>query len=103
MVIPERNTSFRLIRCLDILIFMKKNYISYLLVGILLPSVIVLNACSQKSDRPATKVSNTESPAVSAKDAANDPWRSYVKPSKEELKKKLTPMQYKVTQEGGSR
>jgi methionine-R-sulfoxide reductase len=102
MVIPERNISFRLIRCLDILIFMKKNYISYLLVGILLPSVIVLNACSQKSDRPATKVSNTESPAVSAKDAANDPWRSYVKPSKEELKKKLTPMQYKVTQEGGT-
>jgi methionine-R-sulfoxide reductase len=81
---------------------MRKNYLIYLLVGILLLSVIVLNACSQKSDLPATKGSDTESPVVSAKDAANDPWRSFVKPSKEELKKKLTPMQYKVTQEGGT-
>ena len=76
---------------------MKKNYLIYLLVGILLPSVVVLNACSQKSDRPATKVSDTGSPSISAKDAATDPWRSYVKPSKEELKKKLTPMQYRVS------
>ncbi len=29
-------------------------------------------------------------------------WRVFVKPSKEELKKKLTPMQYKVTQEDGT-
>lgn len=29
-------------------------------------------------------------------------WRTFVKPSKEELKKKLTPMQYRVTQEDGT-
>ena len=29
-------------------------------------------------------------------------WRTFVKPSKEELKKKLTPMQYYVTQEKGT-
>lgn len=29
-------------------------------------------------------------------------WRTFVKPSKEELKKKLTPMQYHVTQEDGT-
>lgn len=29
-------------------------------------------------------------------------WRTFVKPSKEELKKKLTPMQYHVTQENGT-
>jgi methionine-R-sulfoxide reductase len=81
---------------------MNKNYLIHLLIGILLPSVIVMNACSQNSDRPVTKVSDTASTVVSAKDAANDPWRTYVKPSKEELKKKLTPMQYKVTQEKGT-
>ncbi len=95
-------SNFYLIHCLDILIFMKKNYLIHLLIGILLPSVIIMNACSQNSDRPVTKVSDTASTVVSAKDAANDPWRTYVKPSKEELKKKLTPMQYKVTQEKGT-
>jgi peptide methionine sulfoxide reductase msrA/msrB len=29
-------------------------------------------------------------------------WRTFVKPSKEELKKRLTPLQYKVTQENGT-
>lgn len=29
-------------------------------------------------------------------------WRTFMKPSKEELKKKLTPLQYKVTQEEGT-
>jgi peptide methionine sulfoxide reductase msrA/msrB len=33
---------------------------------------------------------------------ANEASGSFVKPSKEELKKRLTPMQYKVTQEGGT-
>lgn len=81
---------------------MKNNYLIHLSVGILLLSVIVMNACSQNADRPAAKTASDTTPAVSAKDAANDPWRAYVKPSKEELKKKLTPMQYKVTQEGGT-
>ena len=34
--------------------------------------------------------------------AGSDPDRKYVKPSKEELKKRLTPTQYKVTQEEGT-
>jgi peptide methionine sulfoxide reductase msrA/msrB len=33
---------------------------------------------------------------------AKDPESTYVKPSQEELKRKLTPMQYKVTQENGT-
>ena len=34
--------------------------------------------------------------------ASTEKWRTFVKPSKEEIKKKLTPMQYKVTQENGT-
>ncbi len=33
---------------------------------------------------------------------AGEKWRTFVKPSKEELRKKLTPIQYKVTQENGT-
>lgn len=33
---------------------------------------------------------------------AADRWRTFVKPSKEELKKRLTPIQYKITQEEGT-
>ena len=33
---------------------------------------------------------------------AGEKWRTFVKPSKEELKKRLTAMQYKVTQENGT-
>ncbi|MGO9952708.1 MAG: peptide-methionine (R)-S-oxide reductase MsrB [Dissulfurispiraceae bacterium] len=73
-----------------------------LLVAILLPAIITVNSCSQKPDRPAAKITAYASSAASAKDAANDPWRTYVKPSKEELKKRLTPMQYNVTQEEGT-
>jgi peptide methionine sulfoxide reductase msrA/msrB len=48
--------------------------------------------------------------AFSVSDAANlekargsgEKWRTFVKPSKEELKKRLTPEQYKVTQENGT-
>jgi peptide methionine sulfoxide reductase msrA/msrB len=48
--------------------------------------------------------------AFSASDATNlekaggsgEKWRTFVKPSKEELKKRLTPEQYKVTQENGT-
>ena len=97
-----QGSSFRLICSLDILIRMKNNYLIHLSVGILLLSVIVMNACSKNPDRPAAKTASDTAPAVSVKDVANDPWRAYVKPSKEELKKKLTPMQYKVTQEGGT-
>lgn len=34
--------------------------------------------------------------------ASGEKWRTFVKPSKEELKKKLTAMQYKVTQQEGT-
>lgn len=33
---------------------------------------------------------------------AADRWRTFVKPSREELKKRLTPIQYKITQEEGT-
>jgi methionine-R-sulfoxide reductase len=81
---------------------MKKNHFVYLFIGILLPALIAVNSCSQKPDLTATKTATETAAAVSPKDAANDPWRTYVKPSKEELKKKLTPMQFKVTQEEGT-
>ena len=81
---------------------MKMNYLIPILVGVLLPAFIALPACSQKPAQTEVKTAADTSPSASAKDAANDPWRTYVKPSKEELKKKLTPMQYKVTQEEGT-
>src|SRR6202142_437317 len=80
---------------------MKKTHLISILAVILLPSLIAVNACSQKIEKTVVTTAET-TPAVAAKDAANDPWRTYVKPSKEELKKKLTPMQYKVTQEEGT-
>jgi len=81
---------------------MMKKYFFLILVGMLLPAFISLAACSQTPDKVATKTGTEASPAVSMKDAAQDPWRTYVKPSKEELKKKLTPMQYEVTQNEGT-
>ena len=81
---------------------MKKNHLISILAGILLPSLIAVNACSQKAEKSVVTPSAETASAIVAKDAENDPWRTYVKPSKEELKKKLTPMQYKVTQEEGT-
>ena len=81
---------------------MKMNPFIPILVGILLPVFIAVPACSQKPEKPAVRNTTETAPTVLDKDAANDPWRKYVKPSKEELKKKLTPMQYKVTQEEGT-
>lgn len=81
---------------------MRKTYFAYLLVGTLVSALFTINACSQKPEGPAAKITAETAPAVSPQNTANDPWRTYVKPSKEELKKKLTPMQYKVTQEEGT-
>jgi methionine-R-sulfoxide reductase len=39
---------------------------------------------------------------ISAAQGSEGKWRSFVKPQKEELRKRLTPMQYKVTQENGT-
>ena len=81
---------------------MKTNYLIPILVVILLPAFIAMPACSQKPEKPVVTTAVDTAPAESVKNAANDPWRTYVKPSKEELQKKLTQMQYKVTQEEGT-
>ncbi|HYA26391.1 MAG TPA: peptide-methionine (S)-S-oxide reductase MsrA [Thermodesulfovibrionales bacterium] len=39
---------------------------------------------------------------VTAPQNPGEIWRTFMKPSKEELKKRLTPMQYRVTQENGT-
>lgn len=41
-------------------------------------------------------------PAVSVSGNSHNDWRTFMKPSKEELKKRLSPVQYKVTQENGT-
>ena len=55
--------------------------------------------CTQQPDQ---KQPQTSTVAAAQQSASQDKWRTYVKPSKDELKKKLTPMQYKVTQEDGT-
>lgn len=62
--------------------------IGYFLVGtLLLMPVIALDAGAGTASRPQVTVFSKE---------------AFVKPSKEELKKKLTALQYKVTQEDGT-
>jgi len=76
-----------------------KCYFSVLVISLSVFSFLMAgNACSNKSDQPATKAVTNMSPSASAKEA-DGKWRDYVKPSKEELKRKLTPLQYQVTQE----
>jgi len=41
-------------------------------------------------------------PIAETSSSSTGKWNTFVKPSKEELKKRLTPMQYKVTQEEGT-
>jgi peptide methionine sulfoxide reductase msrA/msrB len=81
---------------------MKKKFTITLLSGILLLVFFVLPACSQKPEPVAIKPATDTAPVAAAKDTDQDPRRTYVKPSKEELKKRLTPMQYNVTQEEGT-
>ena len=66
---------------------MKQNYFAYLFIGILLPAFIAATSCSQTPAGPAAKTSTETTSPVSLKDAANDPRKTFVKPSKEELKK----------------
>ncbi|HTZ16881.1 MAG TPA: peptide-methionine (R)-S-oxide reductase MsrB [Dissulfurispiraceae bacterium] len=80
---------------------MRKNLLSTFSVVVLVSALIALPACSKKPEQTAAKPAPKVS-ASSAEDAANYPWRTFVKPSKEELKKKLTPLQYEVTQEEGT-
>jgi len=99
--VPEHSLS---LECSDNRAILKtmKRYLIPILVGMLLPALIALAACSQTPDKTAPKTGSEVSPPVPMKDAAQDPWRTYVKPSKEELKKRLTPMQYDVTQNEGT-
>lgn len=41
-------------------------------------------------------------PQAARQQGSEEKWRTFVKPTKQELKKRLTPMQYKVTQEDGT-
>ncbi|MGD0887076.1 MAG: peptide-methionine (R)-S-oxide reductase MsrB [Thermodesulfovibrionales bacterium] len=53
-------------------------------------------------DRGAQVRGEEKMSQVSGSQGSEEKWRSFVKPQKEELKKRLTPMQYKVTQENGT-
>ena len=44
----------------------------------------------------------SQASGLSGMQGSGEKWRTFVKPSREELKKRLTPMQYKVTQENGT-
>lgn len=48
------------------------------------------------------KVSHESGAQVSGLQASGEKWKSFMKPSKEELKRNLTPLQYKVTQDNGT-
>jgi methionine-R-sulfoxide reductase len=65
-------------------------------VGVLVALCVVAGACESRAQVHASK--NTQQGAT-----PKPKWeKKFVKPSKEELKKKLTDLQYKVTQENGT-
>lgn len=64
---------------------------------LLIAVLLLMGGCSQQTERAAQPSAAT---IVTKPD--NGPWRNYVKPSKDELRKKLTPMQYHVTQDNGT-
>lgn len=74
-----------------------RKALTYILLASLLVVLPTIGGCAQQPERTAP-------PAASAAGTkqADGPWRNYVKPSKEELRKKLMPMQYHVTQENGT-
>lgn len=49
-----------------------------------------------------TTMNEDNTTANNASPSANDPWKHFTKPSEDELKAKLTPMQYTVTQKEGT-
>lgn len=57
-----------------------------------------MSGCSRQQEQTAAP---SAASAASTKESAS-PWRSFVKPSKDELKKTLTPLQFYVTQEEGT-
>lgn len=68
---------------------LRTNVILITAAAIILGAVLALRA-----KPPATETSSTNS--------ISTPMQSFQKPSKDELRKKLTPMQFKVTQEAGT-
>jgi methionine-R-sulfoxide reductase len=78
---------------------MRQNNCIFYFFTAALVLLIPFFGCSQQPDR---KQPQTSTVAAAQQSAAQDTWRTYVKPSKDELKKKLTPMQFKVTQEDGT-
>ena len=80
---------------------MRKIFAIVLFSCFLMLDVFMLQACS-KSPEPAAIKTAVEAQAAGAADAAQATRRDYMKPSKEELKKRLTPMQFSVTQEEGT-
>jgi methionine-R-sulfoxide reductase len=74
-----------------------RAYIHHFLLCIVLAGSPALVGCTQQPERAAAP---TAAAAGTQKDVS--PWRNYVKPSKDELRKTLTPMQYHVTQENGT-
>lgn len=73
------------------------NFIPHLILCGAIIALPAMGGCSQQQEK-------TVAPSASAAAPKQDEsrWRNYVKPSKEELKKTLTAMQYHVTQENGT-
>lgn len=86
-----------------------QNLISAMLFIGLLATVLVIGACANKQDatpgeggetEQVTKPEKTEQPAK--KEVKEFSKEDFVKPSDEELRKKLTPEQYRITQQNGT-
>jgi len=69
-----------------------------ILTCVLLVFMAGMSGCARQPEQAAAPSSAS---AASTKESVG-PWRSFVKPSKEELKKTLTPLQFYVTQEEGT-
>lgn len=73
------------------------NFISHLLLCGAIIVLPALGGCSRQQE----KIVHPSASAAATKQE-DSRWRNYVKPSKEELRKILSPMQYHVTQENGT-
>ena len=69
-------------------------------------AALLLLACQPAAGERAAAVSSRDdtaaAPAARAAATGKEPWRMFEKPSDEDLKAKLTPMQYQVTQHEGT-
>ncbi len=64
--------------------------------------IVLLSPLSSCMQQPEQKHAQTRTVSAAQQKPASDHRRSFMKPSKEELKKRLTSQQYKVTQEVGT-